>query len=1036
MFWKFDLHTTSHIDTLLDKEDVTLNELLEEDDVLQECKAQNRKLIDFLTKPEIMEEMVNLVIQEPTEDIEEKLRYKHSNTACELLTSDVASINDKLGETEVLMNKLWGFLESEAPLNPLLASFFSKCMAMLLSRKTESVIEFIKSKEDPVGLLVTHIGTSAIMDFILRLATCAETAQLRQDISYWLNEQRLIQRLIEVIDPTTQDEYKHSNASLTVCELIRLGREHMSQLQESADEDPLLATIEQQETVAELMNHMLHEEKSESALANGVSILLGLTEFKKTGLDGQEQLTALDAERLAKGVSSALQGVTPKLNDLHQLLIEPPKLRSMPTSIGMLDPPLGNTRLQLTRLIAALLLTNTHAVNSELCRLGTLNTLLDLFFQYSWNNFLHTQVEQCVNVVLSNVPTEGEDGKEKHPMLVHLFSECRIIQRILDAWEENNQIQLQSNGNRKGYMGHLTKIANYIVNSMEKSFNSDFIKSQFQEFVPEEFREKWENFVSGHLADTNKKNTVDLVGGHPLNSSSEDDDADFRDIPFPQDAAMQQMQQMTSNFIDQFGFNDDDFGDQDDNVNTPFDRITDINFSISANEDNPNSALFEACCNERIQQFNDSGSDEDDIWEEKELTFSPVTDSRKSEISPDAPPGEDADPPSDHSDNSTDSDEDDHGAFNNNSPTSSGLVSPRTTETATSTTTTMAQEEMKMDVDSSDAWANFGEADTETTVAMDTTPAGWDSENNTNGKQDTGWANFGEFDAFQDKNRSEPVEPVEMESESSDTPIPDSSDTQNKYLARSAPPDLLSNIEDSTIKSGADTPSVTTTTTTTSTTSTTSTTEESTTMEDDSQPEVQATGQASPNVSLSQDDTQTSVENESSSLDDAKVDVASTNSVTSSITVQVNRDNITPASGDPATVESTATVTLEPVTPKSTDVMDTAGETKTEITIKDVGSHDNKKEEVKEAADDDLEDNFDFLSSAGLMKSSLSPSTAPSTTTPESPNGPKDDSTANTPSATEGGMSAVEKARLEKARAEAIEALEQWRVATQPNGPV
>jgi serine/threonine-protein phosphatase 6 regulatory subunit 3 len=85
---------TSHIETLLDKEvsvfrhlrllfpsilflkDVTLQQILDEDDVLQECKAQNRRLVDFLTKPENMEELVNLVTKEPVDDVDEKKRYK------------------------------------------------------------------------------------------------------------------------------------------------------------------------------------------------------------------------------------------------------------------------------------------------------------------------------------------------------------------------------------------------------------------------------------------------------------------------------------------------------------------------------------------------------------------------------------------------------------------------------------------------------------------------------------------------------------------------------------------------------------------------------------------------------------------------------------------------------------------------------------------------------------------------------------------------------------------------------------------------
>lgn len=77
MFWKFDLNTTSHVDKLLDKEGVTLRELLDEDDVLQECKAQNQKLLGFLCRPQCMEELVSLITQDPPLDMEEKVRFKY-----------------------------------------------------------------------------------------------------------------------------------------------------------------------------------------------------------------------------------------------------------------------------------------------------------------------------------------------------------------------------------------------------------------------------------------------------------------------------------------------------------------------------------------------------------------------------------------------------------------------------------------------------------------------------------------------------------------------------------------------------------------------------------------------------------------------------------------------------------------------------------------------------------------------------------------------------------------------------------------------
>ncbi|XP_012589006.1 PREDICTED: serine/threonine-protein phosphatase 6 regulatory subunit 1 [Condylura cristata] len=76
MFWKFDLHTSSHLDTLLEREDLSLPELLDEEDVLQECKVVNRKLLDFLLQPPHLQAMVAWVTQEPPASGEERLRYK------------------------------------------------------------------------------------------------------------------------------------------------------------------------------------------------------------------------------------------------------------------------------------------------------------------------------------------------------------------------------------------------------------------------------------------------------------------------------------------------------------------------------------------------------------------------------------------------------------------------------------------------------------------------------------------------------------------------------------------------------------------------------------------------------------------------------------------------------------------------------------------------------------------------------------------------------------------------------------------------
>lgn len=145
MFWKFDLHSSSHIDTLLEREDVTLKELMDEEDVLQECKAQNRKLIEFLLKAECLEDLVSFIIEEPPQDMDEKIRYKYPNISCELLTSDVSQMNDRLGEDESLLMKLYSFLLNDS-LEPTTCQFLQQGAKYSYQQKTRTDCGFLKEE--------------------------------------------------------------------------------------------------------------------------------------------------------------------------------------------------------------------------------------------------------------------------------------------------------------------------------------------------------------------------------------------------------------------------------------------------------------------------------------------------------------------------------------------------------------------------------------------------------------------------------------------------------------------------------------------------------------------------------------------------------------------------------------------------------------------------------------------------------------------------------------------------------------------------
>nr|XP_058165028.1 serine/threonine-protein phosphatase 6 regulatory subunit 2 isoform X4 [Dasypus novemcinctus] len=676
MFWKFDLNATSHVDKLLEKEGVTLHELMDQDDILQECKAQNQKLLDFLCRQQCMEELVHLISQDPPLDMEEKVRFKYPNTACELLTSDVPQINDKLGGDETLLNLLYDFLNHEPPLNPLLASFISKTIGNLIARKTEQVIGFLKKKDQFISLVLRHLSTSATMDLLLRLASCVEPASLRQEVLHnligkaksvqmrvtmleedfgqeaavktcrdgagrpstvasasgpgaprleWLNEEMIIQRLVELVHPG-QDEDRQSNASQTLCDIVRLGRDQSGQLQGPSEPDPLLAVLESQGCVEQLLKNMFDGDWTESCLVSGTQVLLTLLETGRAGTEGLADAFSQGLERAHPVNSSVLHGIVPRLKDFHQLLLSPPKKQAILTTIGVLEEPLGNARLHSARLVAALLHTSTPSINQELCRLSTLDLLLDLFFKYAWNNFLHLQVELCIAAVLSPAAQEeraeaGEAasggaktpqpaaGRPEGTMVTHLFQKCCLVQRILEAWEANDRTQA-AGGRRRGNMGHLTRIANAVVQSLERG-PAQACAAEAIQGLPEDCRRRWDSFVEDTLPEANRRNAVDLVSTH-LHSSSEDEDIDGA---FPQELSLQQafseyqVQRMTASFVDQFGFNDEEFADQDDSVNMPFDRVAEINFHTDAEDDG-------ACCGDHIQPFDDP-EDDDDLWEDR-----------------------------------------------------------------------------------------------------------------------------------------------------------------------------------------------------------------------------------------------------------------------------------------------------------------------------------------------------------------------------------------------------------------------------------
>jgi len=152
-------------------------------------------------------------------------------------------------------------------------------------------------------------------------------------------------------------------------------------------------------------------------------------------------------------MSAVVVEVLNRMADFVHVLRSPPATPAIINSTGKLDPPLGQNRLKILEVIQALISLKNPEVEGKMIELGVLPTVLDLFFKYEWHNFLHNLVKNLLEIVIT-----GENKAIKES----LFTDGKILTRIIDAHKHNDEALEQPKSCRKGYMGQLRLISNLI----------------------------------------------------------------------------------------------------------------------------------------------------------------------------------------------------------------------------------------------------------------------------------------------------------------------------------------------------------------------------------------------------------------------------------------------------------------------------------------------------------------------------------------------------------------------------------------------
>ncbi|XP_052179613.1 LOW QUALITY PROTEIN: uncharacterized protein LOC127792962 [Diospyros lotus] len=513
MFWGMGLSAVSPVETILDKENFTLEELLDEDEIIQECKALNSRLINFLRERAQVEQLLHYIVEEAPEDAERRRTFKFPFIACEIFTCEVDIILRTLVEDEELMNFLFSFLEPEHSHSTLLAGYFSKVVICLLLRKTVPLMNYIQAHQDIIKKLVDLVGITSIMEVLIRLIGVDEHLYNNYtDSMKWLEDTDALDMIADKFSSSDCPEV-HANAAETLCAITRYAPPGVA------------AKISSPCFIERLFRHALEDSRPKSVLVNLLSVCISLLDPKRPSLGTYYTYPhQLNHGSKISANPEMVEGMLGSLGDLLKLLGVSSAENALLTPYGRLQPPLGKHRLKIIEFLSVLVTASCKTIEKELIRLGAIKRILDLFFEYPYNNFLHHYVE---HIAVSCLESKNASFVE------HILHDCSLVTKILEA-ERNctlapdpSKLTVPAEGKsppRIGNIGHITRIANKLV--QVGNDNSD-VQAHLQG------NSDWEDWRTKVLA---KRNVVENVNqwacGRPTalhDRTRDSDDDEFQD---------------------------------------------------------------------------------------------------------------------------------------------------------------------------------------------------------------------------------------------------------------------------------------------------------------------------------------------------------------------------------------------------------------------------------------------------------------------------------------------------------------------------
>lgn len=412
MFWRFGGYANiSSLDSILDKPDVTVEELLDESDLIQELKQQNSKLIEFLRDEPVLKKLLDYVVADKPDEKEkdkdaaaavkippitpskddsksdkekgsdsspisffgkgksrdrskslhkdteteaekdEAQRKKYAYVACEVLSSEVWSLTEAVLEQRDHLREFWQYIRRPAPLDPTQASYFTKVNEALLDKKTEEMLAHFKSLDGIVPAMLQHVDCPMVMDLLLKIISL-EKSEGGQGIVDWLQGQNLIPLLLTYLSPE-QSSATQTSAGDFLKAIITISANATTQDQSVIGPNELTRQLVSEECIHTLITDML---RGGNPLTVGVGIIIEVIRKNNSDYDLDNQVGPEPKTSDPIYLGTLLRQFATHVPDFMNLIrSQSAKKPDLKAAFGGKIEPLGFDRFKTCELMAELL---------------------------------------------------------------------------------------------------------------------------------------------------------------------------------------------------------------------------------------------------------------------------------------------------------------------------------------------------------------------------------------------------------------------------------------------------------------------------------------------------------------------------------------------------------------------------------------------------------------------------------------------------------------------------------------------------------